>query len=215
MAKGRNTFEGYQEAKQERRETLIAEYLTHLGATRVKFPHVTALADMVAMHIANLEQRPCNKATLLRNRRYKSLLLTFMAARMAGGTNGLKLKDVTDEAAKALVATAQLETSNLRRDVQRLRAYVSQLEKKQTSPLPADDKTSDELRKTLHVIQLKYTRACQALHALLQHSKNTLSVDMERMQIIDMARLRNNVVVDAEIAGPFFEWLASLPGPAK
>lgn len=34
-----------------------------------------------------------------------------------------------------------------------------------------------------------------------------LAVNMQWEQILDMSRLRNNVIVDAALAAPFVEWL--------
>ncbi len=219
MTKGRNTFEGYQTAKQDRRVQLIVQYLEQLKTSRVKFKHVTGLAEMVATHITHQEQKPCNKATFLRNNRYKALLLTFMAAHLGGGTKNLKLRDVGDEKAKALVTTAQLEASNLKREVERLRAYIAYLEKNQ-GPAPAGPVAADseQMREALHDVQMKYTRTCQALYALLRHYDTTLSVDPDRQQILDMAKRRNNVVVDTATAAPFFDWLrlnSNIPGGSK
>lgn len=213
MAKARNTFEGYQQAKQKRREQLMVEYLEQLKTSRVKFQHVTGLAEMVATHISHQEQKPCNRATLLRNNRYKALLLTFMAAHLGGGTKNLKLKDVVDEKAKSLVVTSQLEASNLRREVDRLKVYVAHLEKQPaTLPSPvADGRAQQEVRD----VQLKLTRTCQALFAVLRHFDKMVSVDMEREVVLDMSRLRNNVLVDATLAAPFVEWLrlnSDIPG---
>jgi hypothetical protein len=220
MAKARNTFEGYQQAKQERREQLIVEYLEQLKTSRVKFQHVTGLAEMVATHISYQEQKPCNRATLLRNKRYKALLLTFMAAHLGGGTKSLKLKDVADEKAKSLVVTSQLEASNLRREVDRLKVYVAHLEKRLSGqpaslPPPVD---SGGAQQEMRDVQLKLTRTCQTLFAVLRHFDNMVSVDMEREVVLDMARLRNNVLVDATLAAPFVEWLRlnrDIPGGAK
>lgn len=219
MTKGRNTFEGYQAAKQDRRAQLIIQYLEQLKTSRVKFKHVTGLAEMVATHITHQElklkqkQKPCNKATLLRNIRYKSLLLTFMAAHLGGGTKNLKLRDVGDEKAKALITTVQLEAGNLRREVERLKVYVVHLEKNQsatptTLPTPVDG----GLREALHEMQLKHVRTCQALQRVLLHFEKSLAVDMGRRQILDMSRLRNNVVVDTDVTAPFFEWLRDNAG---
>jgi hypothetical protein len=211
MPKSRNTFEGYQEAKQERREKLIVEYLEHLKTSRVKFQHVTGLAEMVATHITLQEQaqKPCNRATLLRNKRYKALLLTFMAAHLGGGTKNLKLKDVADEKAKSLVVTAQLEASNLRREVDRLKVYVAHLEKQQSGqPAIGAAQVNDEMaQQALHNARLDLTRTCQALFAVLRHFERSVSVDMERGRVIDMSRLRDNVLVDEPLAAPFIEWL--------
>ncbi|WP_429563135.1 hypothetical protein [Paraburkholderia sp. MM6662-R1] len=214
MAKGRNTFERYQQARQERRERLIDQFLNQLQSSRVRFEHVTGLADMVAMHISHQEQHPCNKATLLRNKRYKALLLTFMAAHLGAGTKNLRLNDLTDDKSKALVTTAQLEAGNLRREVERLNAYIGYLEKRQAGEPPRDHPAHssadvEKATRSLREAQLKHTRTCQALFAVLRHLSQALSADAEHQRIIDLSRLRNNVVVDAAIAGPFFEWLAA------
>ncbi|TAK91646.1 MAG: hypothetical protein EPO09_15845 [Aquabacterium sp.] len=213
MTKGRNTFEGYQAAKQEGREKLLIQYLEQLKTSRVKFQHVTGLAEMVATHITHQQQKPCNKATLLRNKRYKSLLLTFMAAHLGGGTQNLKLRDVGDEKAKALVTTVELKAANLEREVTRLKRYVEHLQKDQSAApaaLPAPDAKAHE--QELHDIQLKYVRTCQALHGVLRHFESFLAVNAERRQIIDLTKRRNNVVVDADFAEPFVAWLKDNEG---
>jgi hypothetical protein len=223
MTKGRNTFDGYQQANQEGREKLIDQYLEQLAKSRVKFKHVTGLADMVAMHIArceqlaNSEQRPCNKATLLRNNRYKALLLTFMAAHLGAGTKSLKFKDIGDDKSKSLVATAQLEAANLRREVDRMKRYIAHLDEKRDAPHRAGtqagtDTETAKLQEALLETQLKHTRTCQALFTLLNHFSQTVSADVEQQRILDLSRLRNNVIVDSRKAAPFFEWLAANKG---
>ena len=107
-----------------------------------------------------------------------------------------------------------------RRDVDRLKAYVAHLEKQQsgqtvTPTLPIDD--SSALQEVSDV-QLKLTRTCQALLAVLRHFDKMVSVDMERKVMLDMSRLRNNVLVDATLATPFVEWLhlnRDIPGGAE
>lgn len=201
-------FEGYQAAKQDSREQLIIQYLEQLKSSRVKFPHVTGLAEMVASHLSHQQQSPCNKSTLLRNNRYKALLLTFMAAHLGSGTKGLKLRNIGDEKANVLVTSAQLEAANLRREGERLRAYIAHLERNQRSSITTPTATdADKLGESIHVLQLKYTRTCQALYTLLQHLDKSLSIDIHREKILDLSRLRNNVVVEGQIAAPFFEWL--------
>lgn len=217
MTKGRNTFEGYQQAKQEGREKLIVQYLEQLATSRVKFKHVTGLAEMVAIHLAQSEQRPCNKATLLRNNRYKALLLTFMARHLGAGTKSLRFKDIGDDKSKSLVATAQLEAANLRREVDRLKRYLSHLDEKRDAPRRdgAQDRTAtetDKLQESLREAQLKHTRTCQALFSLMNHFARTVSADVEQQRILDLSRLRNNVIVDSTMAEPFFEWLAANKG---
>jgi phage host-nuclease inhibitor protein Gam len=207
MTKGRNTFEGYQKAKQDGRERLMVSYLEQLTNSRVRFQHVTGLADMVAKYIAHQQQKPCSKSTLLRNNRYKTLLLTFMAAHLGTGTKSLKLRDTGDERANALVTSAQLEAANLKRESVRLKAYITHLEQNQHAVQIPVAPEAEQLRSELHDMALKYTRTCQALYAILKHFGETLSVEADRQLILDMSKLRNNVVVESTIAAPFFEWL--------
>ena len=212
-----DTFEGYQQAKQEGREKLIIQYLEQLATSRVKFKHVTGLADMVAIHITQSEHRPCNKATLLRNDRYKALLLSFMAAHLGAGTKSLRFRDLGDDKSKAQVVTAQLEAANLRRDVERLKGYVTHLEGNKDAPRikgSEKDRVSElaNMQQSLRETHLKHTRTCQALLALLNHFSQTVSVDVQQQRIVDLSRLRNNVIVDSSKAAPFFEWLAANKG---
>ena len=73
---------------------------------------------------------------------------------------------------------------------------------------PADDK-QEEVTRWLHDAQMKYTRTCQALFSILQHMDAALAIDADQQQIVDRSKLRNNVVVGANISAPFFEWLAA------
>lgn len=217
MTKGRNTFEGYQLAKQDAREELIDQYLEQLKTSRVKFKNVTGLAAMVATHIKHSQQKPCVKSTLLRNNRYKALMLSFMAAHLGAGTKSLRFKDIGDDKSKSLVVIAQLEAANLRREVERMKRYVSHLDEKQDAPHRAgtqaemDDETA-KLQAALHEAQLKHTKTCQALFTLLKHFSQAVSTDVEQQRILDLSRLRNNVIVDSTRAAPFFEWLAANKG---
>jgi hypothetical protein len=208
LTKGRNTFEGYQQAKQSQREQLVIQYLEHLKSSRVKFQHVTGLSEMVASYISHQEQRPCNKATLLRNKRYKSLLLTYMAAHLSVGAKKIGRGDVDIESAKVMVTTAQLEAGNLRREVERLKIYVAHLESSQhAESVSTPNVPEDKMIKQLHETQLKYARTCQTLYAVLKYFDQSITVCPDRQQILDLSKLRNNVITDAVITKPFLDWL--------
>jgi len=103
MRKTPSKFAARQEAKQIRREGIIDDYLTFLAKTKVKVRNPTDLADLVAKHISQIEGQPCNKATLLRNVRYKAKLLSFQAKSIMPGVKALNPRRVTDPTARAII----------------------------------------------------------------------------------------------------------------
>lgn len=209
--KGTNRFEGFQLLKQEGREALISEFLLYLKSSRVKHQYVTELAEMVAKHISTREGKPCNRATLLRNPRYKSILLSYMAENLSSGTKALKLKNIDDPKAQALVLTAQVELSNLKRDNERLRLYVAHLEAQIAISVSKPDAlistTPLDRNLELEQAQVRFARVCQSLQLVIRHFDSVVSADMSARRIIDMTRTRGNVIVDSEIAAGFFEWI--------
>lgn len=234
--KAPSRFSAWQEAKQVRRESIIDEYLIFLAKTRVKVRHVTDLADLVAKHITQIEGKPCNKATLLRNTRYKARLLTYQANSLSPGAKSLNSRAVTDPTAKALVTSAQLESGNLKRELERLNIYVTSLEQQvdqfqskgrqfpsraniaaSTTRIPkyTSDEEPQPHKLALSDHELMFIRTCQALRAVVSHLSLVLEVDMSSRQILDKSRRRNNVVVDEELAGPFIDWLRNLSGVRK
>jgi hypothetical protein len=209
--KGTNRFEVYQNQKQASRELLIRDFLVYLKSSRTRHPHVTALADFVAKHIAIKEGKPCNRATLLRNPRYKSMLLSHMADSLASGSKKLVLKDITDPKAQALALTFQLDASNLKRDNDRLSAYVAQLEgaiSDSGKRVPVlESNMADSYQEKLYESQIQFALACQALQMVIRHLNSVVSIDMNSRQIIDLTKRVNNVIVNAEMAAGFFDWL--------
>ncbi|MCC7543960.1 MAG: hypothetical protein IT506_00530 [Aquabacterium sp.] len=216
-AKAPSRFAAWQEAKQVRRETIIDDYLGFLAKTRVKVRNPTDLADLVAKHISEVEGEPCNKATLLRNARYKAKILTYQARSLVPGAKALNPRAVTDPTAKVLITSAQLESGNLKRELERLNIYVTSLEEQvdqlqrqgRQLPGPPDSAGSGA---PLSDHEFRFVRTCQALRSLLSHLNMVVQVDTSTQRILDMSKRRDNIIVDKEVAGPFFEWLASQGG---
>jgi hypothetical protein len=200
-----NPFKGYQDKVVEGREQIIARYLASLRRTRAKFEFVTDLAKAVAEQVGLAEGKPCSFTTLLRNKRYKALLLNFMAMR-----SGTDIVQVSEPAAQALIHTVELELGNAKRDNERLRAYIADLEARVTeqpllpsSPVQRPD-SADELPRLSNDKAL----ACKALWLILEHFKDLVSIDVDRGCIIDMAASkRKNVIVEPEIARVYLEWV--------
>lgn len=217
--KGINTFKGYQEAKQSRREDLIEAYLQALKLMRQEFKHITQLAEMVALHITHVEKadspdRRCSASTLLRNKRYKALLLSYMAEQMTGGVKRVRGQKIDPSAMEMVLVQAELEILNLKNENQRLKlAYTAQLEDQvahQERQRPALE--SQDMRKvdaTMADLQFKYAQTCKAMLRLLERLHNYVSVDQEEKSIVDLSIKRGakRAIVGPEEAGPFCEWL--------
>ena len=200
-----NPFSEYQDKVVAEREGIIVRYLGSLRKTRAKFEYITDLAKAVAEQVGMAEGAPCSFTTLLRNKRYKALLLNFMA--MRSGTDTVQ---ASEPAVQALIHTVELELGNIKRDNERLRAYIAELEARlgeqpllPSSPTQRTD-SADELPRLSNDKAL----ACKALWLILEHFKDLVSIDVDRGCIIDMAASkRKNVVVEPEIARVYLEWV--------
>lgn len=202
-----NPFKGYQDKVVAGREQIVVRYLASLRRTRAKFEYVTDLAKAVAEQIGLAEGKPCSFTTLLRNKRYKAFLLSFMA--MRSGTDAVR---VSEPAAQALIHTVELELSNVKRDNERLRAYIAELEAKlpEHAPPPVLPSRTSATVDAADPIRLSNEKAlaCKALWLVLNHFKDLVSLDTERGCIIDLAASkRRNVIVAAEIAEVYLDWL--------
>lgn len=211
MPKLKNPFAKYQIEKVAGREGTITRYLDTLRRTRAKYQYVTDLAKLVAEQIELTEKKPCSPSTLLRNKRYKALLLNFMASQ--SGTDSLNNRSITDNTAKLLLNAVELELGNLKRENQRLHSYVTSLEKRlderKKLAAPPSSKTGNEgaTRNLVDTYSTKYALACKSLWLVLEHYKTVVTADADGQRIINPSMRRKNVVVDADTAAPFFEWL--------
>lgn len=219
MPRLKNPFAKYQTEKIAGRKELITNYLGTLRRTRAKYQYVTDLAKGVAEQIELSEKKPCSPSTLLRNKHYKALLLHFMASQ--SGTALLNSSSVTDNIAKHLLNTSELELGNIKRENARLHAYVTSLEKR----LDDRDKltvapvvmTDDEVKRELDDLNTRFALVCKSLWLVLDHFKAILTADADGQRIIDLAATTRSkkVVVNADTAAPFFEWLLLTKGIGK
>lgn len=203
---GKNPFARWQQAKQESRETLIRECLAELTRKRTRYDYITDLAEEVASYISQKEEKKCDRATILRNKRYKGPLLSFMAKSIEQGTDSINRKNMTEPKAEALVLAAEIGAENLRREVTRLKAYISDLEasKENSEPQRSNSpKTGDVIAD----IQRRHTLTCQALLAVLKHFDGLLRSDADAKRVMDASTRPHKVVVDEKLATPFFEWM--------
>lgn len=198
-----NPFKSYQEKVVAERKQVVVRYLSSLRKTRAKFEYVTDLAKAVAEQIALTEGAPCSFTTLLRNKHYKALLLNFMAVQ-----SGAREIQVSDPAAQALIHTVELELGNTKRDNDRLRAYISELEGNRSEHSVPKSASTQCPAGVDDLFRLSNENAliCKALWLVLEHFKDLVRID-DRGCIIDLAApQRNNVIVKAEIAAAFLDW---------
>ena len=216
MTKNRNTFAGHQETTQAAREGIIAAYLKILRTTRVRTKYLTDLASLVAVHVAQTQGAPCSVSTLLRNSRYKSLLLSYMASKQKGGLDVPELVGNKSPGTQALVLTSGLKAANAERELDRINIYVRSLEADidrmlAQGRLPnrdASDRSENLPTAYIGDAELSFIRTCQTLRILLDHFRVIASVDMQSRSILDSTKRRDNVIVGMENAGPFFDWLS-------
>lgn len=199
-----NTFAAYQEDKQARREGLIGGYLIVAKQSRAHFKFVTDLAKFVAVHLTQVEGKECNPATLLRNPRYKSLLLSYLAGEMKPGAKNLVVAPSDSPASKALVTQFQLENRNLASENARLKAHLAELKNDEPNRgvLPSHCAAS-----STQSGDSNFVLTCQVLLRLLENFGDFVSVDMDSGTLLDLSRKTDNVIADERLAAPFINWL--------
>jgi len=208
-ASNNNPFKGYQEGKVTRRKAAIDSYLKVLRRTRAKYEYVTDLAKAVAEQLTLVEGKSCDHSTILRNPSYKALLLNFMAGTPGLDVNGLPLSPV----AEAKLHAISLDASNLKKENERLRAYIVDLEGKvdAVKALPTFTPTTivqGEADRYVLSLENSLAMSNKALWLVMERYKDLFEVDKENECIVDRAALRHKrVVVDAVTAAPYLAWL--------
>lgn len=197
MSENKNPFSGYQQDKVASRTAVIETHLLELSKRRTQFKYITDLAATLADKVGEVEGVPCNKATLLRNAAYKTKLLRYMADH-CGATDPLAK-------AEADAMTSSLEAGNLRRENERLKAYIRTLERRMdmqgggaaVQALPAAGEGQ--------LVQ-DHALTCKALATVLTELNSILAMG-EDGAILDLSRIKSRqVLVDAKTAEPFFRW---------
>ena len=213
MAKRVSTFADWQERQVSSREEVIKRFLAVSRRTRATYKYVTDLAEAAAHQITLAEGNPCSTSTLLRNKRYKALLLNFMANLSCA--QNIDPKTITDDKAKAVIAALELESANFQRENERLRLYAQSLEKqlegKSPEPHPVGDGTAqrDESDVAISQLEVSLGLACKAMWLVVSRYNTLIVADTEGERLLDLSahRREEREIVDPKTARPFFEWL--------
>lgn len=200
MSERKNPFAGYQQDKVAGRAAVIETHLVELSKRRTQFKYITDLAAAVAEKLGDVEGVPCNKATLLRNASYKAKLLRYMADH-CGATDPLAK-------AEANAMTSELEAGNLRRESERLKAYIRTLERRVDAKVGVPELPSPVVTSESRLLQ-DYALTCKAMATILTELNTILSIGGDGA-ILDLSKRKGNqVLVDAYAAEPFARWWAA------
>lgn len=206
MKHTRNPFKRHQEQNVVSRVNVITDHLRSLKKTRATFKYPTDLAKAVAIHVSLIEKKPCSFTTLLRNERYKKLLLAYMRHPVVATDNS-----TSEASVNVRVKLLELDLVNAQRDNERLRTYVTDLENRVgTMPvLVEESKACEEASEDTIRLSNDRALACKALWLVLEHFQGVVSVDATRKCIVDLsASRRKNVIVPTDVAKVFLAWLA-------
>lgn len=212
-----NSFGAWQEKQIAAREALIAEFLAQTRKSKANYPGITALAKAVAQHITAIEKKsePCSVTTILRNPRYKSQLIHYLANQR--GAKLISLEVLPDDRAKAIVTSLQLEVLNLRKDNERLKRYIEALDVEMEALKPyfqarlaeSVDSVSDDAVKVMK-LENDLGRTCQVITKIVEQFPDILSVESNYNRIIDLSVREGRpgrVVADEPESTPYFVWL--------
>lgn len=211
----KNPFAKWQVDQQQRRSVLLRAFLVSLKKGRARFSHVSHVADIAAIYLSEKEGKPCSPSTLLRNPKYKALLLAHMEESIVGGTDSIDRATIRDPRAKALLDTADHRIENLRRENERLKSYIA-TKPASRDPVEGDD-VDDREHKTVRPARptaehgvsadrIDYLTTCEVLHAVLRKFEGIVEIDYAGERIVDLTSSPPKDVVPTAKSKPFFEW---------
>jgi len=211
--KGKNPFLAHQAGKVESRKDIIEKTLDYMSQARISVEYITDLAEYCAVAISKETGKPCNKATLLRNKEYKAKLLAFMSGQHGKGLQNFKGYQGDDEKVRLHITSLEAQVSNIKAEKQRLLYRVQQLEElslNQELETPKNlilENQSNEINN----LEIDLALTCKALQLVLDSMPgNIIRVSSNGHEIHDYgtSKRAERVVVDKNIASPFFKWLS-------
>ncbi|MRW88393.1 hypothetical protein GJ699_00145 [Duganella sp. FT80W] len=203
-----------QQESMKAREELIKSCLDELKSAGVTVKNVTSLSKLVKAFVAEAEGSPCSHETFLSNRTYRELLDGFITPTKETLVRKSRQRTPTsDGASDASKMLDELKHSNLQTKYTRLKAYVANLEKQLDASsaggllaVPFDASGGSMKFEQAHK---KFVRTCQALNLLLMNLEGIVKWDPLTKTIYDPDPIADPVIVPAEYATDFFDWMSS------
>ncbi len=195
-----NPFGPSQEAKQAQRERLIGDTLQVLKNSHLRFDYPTHLARFVADHISKVEGNPLKSSTLLRNPRYKVLLQHSYDFHLMAGLKkeAPKSSEIPDAFG---IRQLQIENSNLKHEITRLKARLSELASPRVDGPNSPVSPSVEMQPFEH----DFIQTCQALERVMASLSDYVEYGSEG-GIVDRAKRVNKFIVEPRLVAPFLKW---------
>jgi len=205
--KKQNRFLDFQEKKQVEREVLITRYLEILRENKIHFRYITDVATSVAKHLTEKQNKPCSKTSILRNPRYKAILIPFFASQdlskisqqIQNNSSVLELSSVRSE----------LTILNMKREIARLKKHIEQshTETKDCVSNQEDNVNNNRIRD----LENDFVNVCHIALSLIKNFDTLIYLELDSNQILDRSEMVNRVICGAPRAIPFFNWLRQLP----
>jgi hypothetical protein len=192
--RGAANIQKFNAERAQRNLPLIEEELKRCKRRKLGFNSIGKLAEYIG------GQTGIHRTTLLRNKAYKGLLVSYLASK--GGTTA----DVPDEEASVEILRAKLmgvrlELANVREKCRRLEVYIERL-----GSAPAlEDRTGDADTGDHYV---EFVDTAMALAAVLERMRDTTLLNTEAKTIEDLAAPPSQrIIVGAERVSAFIAWL--------
>lgn len=194
--RGASNLRRFNAEREERFIPLLQEELKKCKKRKMQFNSLGNLAEYLAS-LTNI-----HRTTLTRNPRYKSILAAHLASQ-----SGVNFNTSDDEASpeilRARLLASRLEISNLQEQIRRIRAHIERPQKY----VESNEKISAEVE-TVNTDYMAFVDTAMALTAVLDRLKDSISIDLERQTIEDLAaKSSERIVAGPPRTAPYVKWL--------
>ncbi|MCA3081528.1 MAG: hypothetical protein ING69_02610 [Rhodocyclaceae bacterium] len=193
-ARGAANLQCFNTERQQQNISRIQSQLKAVQRQRLEFKSLGRLAEYLS------ELTGIHRTTLARNDEYKLLLLNFLAKR-PGYREAISESNATPEMLQAKLLGLKLENANFKKRVERLERAVQAA----SVPNAIEAEISDSRQGDFY---LAFIDTAMALTAVLERIQDTVSVDMQKRTIEDLAAPPSRrLIVGPERTASYIRWL--------